>query len=75
MKKFKKPLVIIASFLLLSIGALAAIPYFFKDKIIALIKENINESLYATVDFTDVDISLLRNFPTCCYNIPKYTQP
>lgn len=47
MKKFKKPLVIIASFLLLSIGALAAIPYFFKDKIIALIKENINESLYA----------------------------
>lgn len=44
MKKFKKPLVIIASFLLLSIGALAAIPYFFKDKIIALIKENINES-------------------------------
>lgn len=73
MKKFKKPLVIIASFLLLSIGALAAIPYFFKDKIIALIKENINESLYATVDFTDVDISLLRNFPNARVGIEKFS--
>lgn len=59
----KKLLFGIAIFLVLLIGALIALPYFFKDEIIAQVKATANESLTATVDFKDVDISVFRNFP------------
>ncbi|GAB4496001.1 MAG: hypothetical protein OHK0019_26720 [Saprospiraceae bacterium] len=59
----KKLLFGIAIFLVLLIGALIALPYFFKDEIIAQVKTAANESLTATVDFKDVDISVFRNFP------------
>jgi len=59
----KKLLFGIAIFLVLLIGALIAIPYIFKDEIIAQVKATANESLTATVDFKDVDISVFRNFP------------
>jgi hypothetical protein len=59
----KKLLFGIAIFLALLIGALIALPYFFKDEIIAQVKATANESLTATVDFKDVDISIFRNFP------------
>jgi len=49
--------------LLLLIIAAVAIPYFFKDQIVERIKTDINKNLDATVDFTDVDLSLLRSFP------------
>ena len=44
-------------------GAAIAIPYFFKDQILATIKDSANESLNATIDFTDVHLSLFRDFP------------
>ncbi len=59
----KKLLFGIAIFLVLLVGALIALPYFFKDEIIAQVKTAANESLTATVDFKDVDISIFRNFP------------
>ncbi len=59
----KKLLFGIAIFFVLLIGALVALPYFFKDEIIAQVKTAANESLTATVDFKDVDISVFRNFP------------
>jgi AsmA-like C-terminal region len=60
MKKFLKITAIcLATFLALAVS----IPYFFKDKIVAQLKTTINENLNAKVDFSDVDISLLRNFP------------
>lgn len=43
--------------------ALATIPVFFKDNIIALVKEKTNEALTADVNFADADVSLLRSFP------------
>ncbi|WP_298521020.1 AsmA family protein [uncultured Kordia sp.] len=49
--------------LLILIIALIATPYIFKDKIIAMVKESINESVNARVDFADADISFWRNFP------------
>ena len=49
--------------LVLLVGAAAAIPYFFKDKIVAKVKEAVNKDLNAKVDFKDVDISLFRHFP------------
>jgi hypothetical protein len=59
----KKLLFGIAIFLVLLVGALIAIPYIFKDEIIEQVKAAANESLTATVDFKDVDISVFRNFP------------
>ncbi len=64
MKKFAKRIFLTVFVLIvLFIGALIAIPYFFKDQIIATIKEEINHNVNAKVDFTDVDISLIRSFP------------
>jgi hypothetical protein len=39
------------------------VPIFFKDKIMALVKKEMNDQLVATTDFKDVDISLFHNFP------------
>ncbi len=50
-------------FLTVFLAAAVAIPYFFKDKIVAKIKEEVNKTIEAKVDFSDVDISLFRSFP------------
>lgn len=49
--------------LILFVGAMAALPYFFKDEIIAQVKQTANESLTATLDFQDVSLSVFRHFP------------
>ena len=51
--------IIIGLFLLAAI----LIPILFKDKIMAVVKTQLNEQLIATTDFKDVDISLFHNFP------------
>ncbi|MBK6931277.1 MAG: hypothetical protein IPH12_10585 [Saprospirales bacterium] len=59
----KKVFMGIALVLALFAAALLAIPYFFKDEIVAQVKQTVNENLTATVDFQDVSISLFRHFP------------
>ncbi len=59
----KKLLYGILIFVALLLAALVAIPYFFKDEIIAQVKTAANESLTAKLDFKDVDISVFRHFP------------
>lgn len=59
----KKVLFGIAVVLILFLGALLALPYFFKDEIVAQVKQTANESLTATLDFKDVSISVFRHFP------------
>ncbi|NOZ45478.1 MAG: AsmA family protein [Chlorobi bacterium] len=49
---------IIAIFLLLLL-----IPVIYKSKLVELVKTEINSSLKANVEFSDVDLSLLKNFP------------
>ena len=61
--KIKKGLKIAGITLGILILLLAVTPLLFKDKITALIKENINKNINAKVDFKDVDISLLSGFP------------
>ena len=51
--------IIIGLFLLTAI----IVPIFFKDKIMAVVKKELNEQLDATTDFKDISLSLLRNFP------------
>jgi AsmA-like C-terminal region len=49
--------------LLVLISFVCAAPWLFKGKIIHLIKAQVNRDLRANVNFSDVDISLFRNFP------------
>lgn len=50
------------TFLLLIILIIAA-PFLFKDKIVALVKEEANNNLNAKVDFGDFDLTLISTFP------------
>jgi hypothetical protein len=63
MKIIKRLFIGIGIILLLLIATAIIIPVFFKDKIMALVKKEMNEQLNATTDFKDVDISLIHNFP------------
>src|SRR5690554_4146612 len=69
----KKVLLVLLIIVILVIGALVAIPFLFKDKLVALAKETANEQLDATVNFGDFDLSLLRNFPNLNFRIEDVT--
>jgi hypothetical protein len=59
----KKIMIVLGAVFVLLIGALIALPYLFKDKIIAEVKNAANERLTAKLDFSDVDLSVFRHFP------------
>jgi hypothetical protein len=59
----KKILGLMAILLLLLIVFAAAAPFLFKDKLQALAKKQLNEQLNARTGFSDVSVSLFRNFP------------
>ena len=60
MKKLRN----IAITILVIFGILIAIPYFFKSKIVSLIKQEANKHLNATLNFDDdISIGFLRSFP------------
>ncbi len=59
----KIALISVAVLFVLIIGAAIAVPYLFKDQILAAVKDAANENLNARVDFSDVNISLFRDFP------------
>src|SRR4026207_838367 len=54
--------VLLLSFLILLIF-LILVPVLFRPRVVAFAKKQLNKQLTATVDFSDVRISLLRNFP------------
>lgn len=63
MKRFKKILKITVISVLVIIALLVASTFIFKDKIVDLVKVEINKTLEADVDFKKVDISFFRHFP------------
>lgn len=62
-KVLKRTFIGIGIFLVLLLGAIVAIPYFFKDELVAFTKNRINENINAKVDFKDVALSLFWTFP------------
>jgi hypothetical protein len=70
-KKVKKIVIGFSIFLLVSIVALAAIPFLFKDKIKAMVLSTLNESVDAKIAFEDVDLSLFKSFPNATVTIDK----
>ncbi len=59
--------IIIGLFLLTAV----LVPVFFKDKIMALVKKELNEQLNATTNFKDVNISLFHSFPHLSVSIEQ----
>lgn len=65
LKKFFKILLItILILFVLVIGALFAIPYFFKDEILAKVKTELNNNVNANVEFENFNLSLFTHFPS-----------
>ena len=65
----KKILIGVAVLFILLIAALIAIPYLFKDQINAVVKEELNKTLKAKVDYTDYDLSFFRSFPDLSFGL------
>ncbi|WP_423127874.1 AsmA family protein [Gaoshiqia sp. Z1-71] len=59
----KKIGIIIAAVLLTLFAAAIAIPVFFKGPLMEKVKQTINKNVNARVDFSDFNLSLIRNFP------------
>ena len=60
----KTILKVIGALIILFLIALFTIPYFFEDQIKAKIADAINEKVDAKVSFSDVDLSLIKSFPS-----------
>ncbi|MCB0551155.1 MAG: hypothetical protein KDD19_26530 [Phaeodactylibacter sp.] len=73
MKIVKRLLLSLLILIVLLVGSAIALPYLFKDKLVALAKEEINKNVLATVDFQGVDLSLLRSFPNFSLELQDYS--
>ncbi|WP_298951904.1 AsmA-like C-terminal region-containing protein [uncultured Nonlabens sp.] len=65
----KKLFKILGVTLLAVIILVVAAPFFFKDQIAQIIKDKLNASMDAQIDFADVDLSLFSAFPDARLNI------
>ena len=63
MKVFKKMLIIVSITVLAIFLVLLVTPILFKGKILEIAKKELNGMLSARVDFSDVKLSFIRNFP------------
>lgn len=48
---------------------LFSVPFLFKDKIVQMVSNTINNNINATVTFKETDLSLFRNFPLASINV------
>lgn len=69
----KKIFRILGILFLLLIILLVAAPFLFKNRIVQTVKDNVNESLNARVDFGDFDLTLFKNFPDFTFEIEDIT--
>ncbi|MGD8316220.1 MAG: hypothetical protein PVH76_00660, partial [Myxococcales bacterium] len=66
-------LITFGTLLLLSIVALALVPILFEDQIVGLVRSKLNEQVDATIDFEDVDLTLLSTFPNLTVEVSALT--
>ena len=59
----KKALIIFIAIVAIVFGALAVIPYFFKDEILAAVKKEINKNINAKFEVSTVGVSVFSHFP------------
>ncbi len=70
-RMLKKIALSLGALLVVLIGLLITIPYFFQDEIKAKITTTINKNLDATVSFTDAELSLFKSFPQANVTLKK----
>ena len=58
-----KKMFIIIGIIVLIIGILAALPFLYKDKLLAKVKTTINKQVNAKVDFAEFNLSVFSEFP------------
>ncbi|MBP7274229.1 MAG: hypothetical protein KA974_10325, partial [Saprospiraceae bacterium] len=63
----------VLSILLLIIVAAVALPFFYKDKVLALVKSEANKSINVTLNFSDLDISLFRHLPSVSILVYRFS--
>jgi vacuolar-type H+-ATPase subunit H len=73
MKIVKRLLLALLILVILLTGAAVAIPYFYKDEILALLKDEINNTVNAEVNFADVELSLFKSFPNLNLTIEDFS--
>ena len=59
----KKVFIGSVAFIVFFIAVLALVPLIFKDKLVALARQEINQQLTAKVDWTDMGVSAFKDFP------------
>lgn len=69
MKIVKRILIALLVLIILLVGTAIAVPILFKDRIVAIAKEEINKNVRANVDFSDVDLSLFKGFPHLVFSL------
>lgn len=65
----KKFFYIVSVILVLLLGLLILVPYLYQDELKLMLKEELNKSLNAHVDFEDISLSLIKNFPNASLGI------
>ncbi len=69
----KKLFIILTIIILILIALMVILPYVFEGKITEIAKKEINNSLNATVNFDNIDLSLIKNFPNFTLGIDGLT--
>jgi hypothetical protein len=69
----KTLLKVFAIILLILLAIIILLPFVFEGKIIEMAKKELNNSVNARVDFDDIDLSLIRNFPNFTIGIDGLT--
>lgn len=69
----KKILKRVTSLLLIIVVLLISIPYVFKDKIVSVVTNTVNENINATVTFKEADLSLFKKFPLVSLTLNELT--
>lgn len=59
----KKIFIGLGILIVLILGAAILLPVIYKDKIVAMVKEEVNKNINAKVDFGDFDLTILSSFP------------
>ncbi len=60
---YRKILLTLAGVIILVLAAAIILPIVYKDKIVAMVKQEANKNLNAKIDFGDFDLTLIRSFP------------
>ncbi|MBR9923016.1 MAG: hypothetical protein GYB31_19490 [Bacteroidetes bacterium] len=69
----KRLFLVLFILIVLAVGALFAIPVFFKDQVLEAVKGAANDNLYAEVDFADASLSFFREFPKLTLSLEDYS--